>query len=492
MAIAFRAAGATASGNTPASLTFAAPTGTVSTDVVLVVILVVQAAATDAAPTITPPSGWTLAATVNDIATSTLYGVVYRGLGSASFGAWSFSGITEAAIGWAQGYTGVDNTTPMDATAVGQANASSTTATAPSITTVTANAWLVGFFMEAAGSAGVTWSAEFGTHRKNDAFVDSLGGNDSIDSCDAAQAVAGASGTKSATFSGVAAANIGILAALRPATSTAVTPGSDTDSSEIYLITTPQHVEPDTSFLVLSTDDLDAHLQPLLTLSYLYDADTAAFSPPPPPIQPSAEDDYLQYLAGWPQHVDDAIGFAPVPPLQQPSSEYDFIFQLSTWIPHDVDSTGFVPAVVFLPPEGDDDLTAQQLLSFQGNLASLIPMDETGFLPLPPLMQPSAEDDFVYAMWPGVTHEVDSFSSGVTSKTYYMTDYNPTADDYIYTYIDLGNQTVIQFINGRFTTTDPVLQAYLDAKSGLATLAQWQNNYQTIPRLGGHAYDKTL
>jgi len=219
MAISFRGTGTTASGITGVtSLTFAAPTGTVSTDLVFIVIAGTQGVVGDGLPTLTPPSGWTLAKNVNDVNPDLTWESVYWGLGSAAFTAWTIANVTDGILGWSQGYIGVDNTTPMDATAVGQSNASGTVITAPSITTVTANAWLVGFFFAFNSAASGTFSAEFGTHRKNDDVLSKGGLFDDIDSCDAAQAVAGASGTKTVTYSQTAGnGNIGILAALRPA-----------------------------------------------------------------------------------------------------------------------------------------------------------------------------------------------------------------------------------------------------------------------------------
>jgi hypothetical protein len=213
VAITFRAAGAVASGDLPASLTPAAPAGTVATDVVIMQWVFSGGSGVS----FTPPAGWTLA---NRTDNGTIEGVAtYWGLGSATFGAWTISNPTGAMMAQALGYIGVDNTTPMDATAVGQTNASSGTCTAPSLTTVTANAMLVGMFgwYDIANGAGPTWSAEFGTHRQNGTFSgatvpDRVAG----DACDAIQASAGASGTKTATAS-IAMPNTGTLVALRPA-----------------------------------------------------------------------------------------------------------------------------------------------------------------------------------------------------------------------------------------------------------------------------------
>lgn len=210
MAIAFRAAGAVASGDGVVNLTLAAPAGTAATDVVLAVLMFQGGTGT----TFTPPAGWTLANRTDDTTTDGL--AVYLGLGSATFGDWLPAGLAGTITGFTLGYTGVDNTTPRDAAAVGQVNAASTTVTAPSITTVTASAMLVGLFGTFDSIAGTlpSWSAEFGTHRLNGGIRGITDSTD-LDAADAVQAGAGASGAKTATAS-KALPNIGILVALRP------------------------------------------------------------------------------------------------------------------------------------------------------------------------------------------------------------------------------------------------------------------------------------
>jgi hypothetical protein len=82
----------------------------------------------------------------------------------------------------------------------------------------------------------------------------------------------------------------------------------------------------------------------------------------------------------------------------------------------------------------------------------------------------------------------------MASKTYYTADYLPNTVDLIRSKVDLSfplhSQTVVEFINGQFTTSDPEIQAVLDARPGFMTLAQWQAAYKTIPRIGGHAQYK--
>lgn len=216
MAIAFRAASVNTTYTAVTTVTLAAPAGVVGTDVILAVFGS-TGIARSSQPSITAPAGWTLVKTQTD---ATNFGdlTVFRALGTVSF-ANAFTignGANVSGSCFSLAYTSVDNTTPMDATAVGQNNATSTTETAPTITTVSANAWLVGFFLwNASAGALPTYSAEFGTHRLNGGLSAGRGGSSSVDACDAAQAVAGASGTKTVTVS-VTAVSSGILVALRP------------------------------------------------------------------------------------------------------------------------------------------------------------------------------------------------------------------------------------------------------------------------------------
>lgn len=212
MAIAFRAGGVVNGVPGPVAFTVAAPAGIAGTDVCLIVISYIGGTGIG----FTPPAGWTLAKRTDTGSTAGV--VVYWGLGTATFGDWKPTGAFDTVIGYSLAYTGVDNTTPMDAAAVGQVNASSTTVTVPSITTVTANAWLVAFFdwYDTIGGPLPTWSSVFGTSRVDGSFDGStFNASFDINATDAAQAVAGASGTKTATAS-IAATSFGILAALRP------------------------------------------------------------------------------------------------------------------------------------------------------------------------------------------------------------------------------------------------------------------------------------
>ncbi len=206
--IAFRAAGTVVTGDQVTSIVLTKPTGTANTDVLIAMF----EGGGGTGDTYTPPAGWTL---INRTDSTTVVSVAsYWALGSVASTTFTISqGGLQATIGFILGYTGVDNATPMDATAVGQANASSGTITAPSITTVTANAWLVGVMGISTLS---TFSAAFGTIRQNGNFASQNGANIALAGIDTSQAVAGASGTKTVTAS-IAGVNVGELIALRPA-----------------------------------------------------------------------------------------------------------------------------------------------------------------------------------------------------------------------------------------------------------------------------------
>jgi hypothetical protein len=210
MAVTFRAAGTVVT-TAATSITLTSPAGTVATDVLLAGIY-----GNYGTGAITPPTGWTLGKRTDDTTVQNM--AVYWALGNAAFTAWTIPAPTDGAIGFTLGFIGVDNTTPMDATAVGQANASSATITAPTITTANANAMLVMFGGVLSAS---TFTLVFGALGQSGNF--SAGGNNDVAQIGAyaVQAAAGASGAKTETAS-LAAVNIGTLVALRPFVAAAV------------------------------------------------------------------------------------------------------------------------------------------------------------------------------------------------------------------------------------------------------------------------------
>jgi hypothetical protein len=213
VAIAFRAVGTGGNGsNAPATVTPAKPAGTASTDILICIIC----SGGGTALTVTPPSGWTLIKKQDNGTTSSA--VAYWALGSVASTAFGLSGGTDAVSAIIAGYTGVDNTTPMDATGVGQNNAASTTVTSPSITTVTANTQIVFLGAPYDGGRGTpgTWTTVFGTVRGNTGQRGAAVDSTEVVIADAAQAAIGASGTKTETYS-LSLASGAITVALRPA-----------------------------------------------------------------------------------------------------------------------------------------------------------------------------------------------------------------------------------------------------------------------------------
>lgn len=213
MAIAFRSIGAVGNSNGGGgACTPGTPAGVVSTDIVIAILTFGGGTSC----VITAPSGWTLAKRQDNGTTSGA--AAYWALGSVASYAFSVTNVLDAISGIAAAYSGVDTTTPMDATAVGQNNAASTTVTSPSITTVTANTQIVflGAPYDSTRGAVGTWTTVFGTVRGSGGIRGLSVDSTEVVIADAAQAATGASGTKTETYS-LSKASGAITAALRPA-----------------------------------------------------------------------------------------------------------------------------------------------------------------------------------------------------------------------------------------------------------------------------------
>jgi hypothetical protein len=204
LGIAFRAAGTRQQVDTGTSLPFTLPTGTVSTDIILVGFQYNGGTGI----TITPPSGWTLIARQD---TSTVSGgACYWALGNVS--SLTFTITSTVAIGNTISYSGVNNNTPMDATGTSQSNSSSKTLTAPSITTVTNSAWVVNFWAQEA--IAPTFSSYTGTNTRDSGYITS--NPNAYFFGDFIQVSPGSTGTKTVKSS-VSGTSQGITIALRPA-----------------------------------------------------------------------------------------------------------------------------------------------------------------------------------------------------------------------------------------------------------------------------------
>jgi hypothetical protein len=166
-------------------------------------------------PTITPPAGWTLVldtpsgTTMRQVA---FVHVVTAAAEPASY-AWTFS-TSQIAAGAIAAYSGVDTASPVD-TSAGQANASSTALTAPSVNPTGTGDMLIGLFATAvptqiAPAGSMTERAEAGTPSGG------KGLKITVELSDQLLATSAATGTRVAT-AGSAAVNIGTAIALRPA-----------------------------------------------------------------------------------------------------------------------------------------------------------------------------------------------------------------------------------------------------------------------------------
>jgi hypothetical protein len=204
-------------GGTDSGIGILKPPGTLNTDVVLVGISCAGTGGSGTNASFIPPAGWTLVQKTVNGAEALL---VYLGLGTSTFGStWIASNVNGSISAAVASYSGVDNATPLDVAAAGQANAASNTVTTPSITTASPNAQIVCFYGWYDGGGGSTpnWSGEFGTDRSNTGFQGTLD-TSAIDLSDGPQANVGPSGNKTATVSLVTPKiNAGIILALRPA-----------------------------------------------------------------------------------------------------------------------------------------------------------------------------------------------------------------------------------------------------------------------------------
>jgi hypothetical protein len=196
----------TAANQTASTLAVPAPAGVAAGDVLLAAISV------RGQPTITAPSGWTRVRL--ESASSTMQQAVYVRVAGSSEPAsytWTFSS-AQAAAGTILAYSGVDRSQPVGASS-GRVLSNTASLAAPSVTAVSTNAVLVGFY----GSPGATSiTAPAGMTERSD--VASTSGTYKVTSESATQqlSAAGATGDRVA-LSGNSAAGIAQLVVLNPA-----------------------------------------------------------------------------------------------------------------------------------------------------------------------------------------------------------------------------------------------------------------------------------
>jgi acid phosphatase type 7 len=192
---------------TATTLTIPAPAGVQAGDVMLAGISV------RGQPAITPPPGWVLVR--QDVNGTTQKQAVYykvaTGFEPGSY-TWTFAA-SRAASGGILDYTGVSTANPIDASG-GLVNAtSSTSVTAPSITTTVAGDELIGFFCITGNNS---FTPPPGTTERFDVASNAVSPYLTSEGADELRSSVGATGSRTATAS-LQGQGIGQLVALRPA-----------------------------------------------------------------------------------------------------------------------------------------------------------------------------------------------------------------------------------------------------------------------------------
>ena len=160
--------------------------------------------------TVTPPAGWTEIGTVTDIESAGfhVYSHLYYRVASSEGASYTFTHASVSSQAVVAAYSGVNTTTPLDATPTANSGLSSTS-TALGLTTVTAAAMLV-FVEHDFGDIAAASSPPTGLTERLDVDISYW--------ADAVQASAGASGNKTMTNSNTGANGFATrLVALRPA-----------------------------------------------------------------------------------------------------------------------------------------------------------------------------------------------------------------------------------------------------------------------------------
>jgi hypothetical protein len=205
-AISLRASSSAANA-TATTLTIPAPSGVQAGDVMVAGISV------RGQPAITAPAGWVLVR--QDVNGTTQKQAVFYKVATASEPGsytWTFAA-SRAAAGGILDYSGVNTSSPIDASG-GQVNATaSTSATAPSITTTVGGDQLVAFFCITGNNSFVPPA---GTTERYDVASNAVSPSIAAEGADQLQSAAGPTGSMTATAS-LQGQSIGQLVALRPA-----------------------------------------------------------------------------------------------------------------------------------------------------------------------------------------------------------------------------------------------------------------------------------
>jgi hypothetical protein len=219
MAVAFRAAGTIAE-TSSTSLVVPYPAGVVSGD-----LLVIQYSAATSAVT-TTPSGWTLllGPTSGSDGQGDKFSVFYRVAGASEPSSVTIAKTTSGGgAGIMAAYSGVNTSSPIDASAAANLPSSGSSGTTPSVTTTQTNTMLLRFYwVWVSGSPNIT-PAGTDTERYDVLFTTN---GYKMELADSTQAASGASGTTTATTSAGHFGGRGATVALAPGTAPPAAPAS--------------------------------------------------------------------------------------------------------------------------------------------------------------------------------------------------------------------------------------------------------------------------
>jgi hypothetical protein len=185
---------------------------------------------------ISPPAGWTIVR--SDLNGAAMRQQVYVKVAGAEAGPyiWTFGSSTTGA-GAMSAYRGVDTTQPIDV-AGGQANASGSAISAPSVTTRVTNTQLI---TVAGIAANATISPPAGLVERAEALAGSGKTRIAIEMADVSRPDVGTTGTRTASAT-KAAFNIGQVIALRPQDAPAAEPTAPTAPQNLVASTTQNAV----------------------------------------------------------------------------------------------------------------------------------------------------------------------------------------------------------------------------------------------------------
>lgn len=230
--IAFRGAASMGINSSPTAgaPTVSKPSGVVDNDVMIAsVSYYSNSAQNNSVPTVTPPAGWTLLRRTTNTGNGFIGLIIYYKVASSegSSYTWGVSGGGSSLLIGISAYSGVDTSSPIDVENGQSVTAVGSSYSTPSITTTVTNARIVTNFT--IGEGPDVWSTPSGeTQRFFTSHIPPVDNGAAAALNDENQAVAGATGTKTATNVSGGNAVTHILALKPSSSSTFNTPGTDT------------------------------------------------------------------------------------------------------------------------------------------------------------------------------------------------------------------------------------------------------------------------